>query len=85
MTSQQSTCEVTPMHTPIPDRLIRDDDVAAILACSKATVWRRVADKTLPAPIRLGGLSRWSQSEILAVIEAAKAQRETNTHAKEIV
>lgn len=63
------------MHTAHPDRLIRDGDVAAMLGCSKATVWRRVADRSLPSPIRMGGLSRWSQAEILSVIETAKASR----------
>lgn len=64
------------MQTLSPDPLIRDEDIAAILGCSTATVWRRVADGTLPAPVRLVGLSRWPRSEILAVIETAKAQRD---------
>ena len=67
------------------DRLIRDDDVAEMLGCSTATIWRRVADGTLPAPVRFGGLSRWSQSEIVSVIEAAKAQRHTANQAREDV
>jgi len=39
------------------------------------TFWRRVADGTVPKPVKLGGLSRWPQSEILEVIETAKASR----------
>jgi predicted DNA-binding transcriptional regulator AlpA len=57
------------------DLLIRDGDAADLLGCSKATFWRRVADGTIPKPVKIGGLSRWPQSEIVAVIEAAKARR----------
>lgn len=55
--------------------LLRDVDASQILCCSKATFWRRVADGTIPRPIRIGGMSRWPQSEILAVIEQAKGRR----------
>ena len=58
-----------------PDRLIRDTEGAAILGCSKATWWRRVADGTIPRPIKLHGASRWPLSEVLDVIERAKAAR----------
>lgn len=58
------------------ERLITDTEGAAILCCSKATWWRRVADGTIPRPIKLGHASRWPLSEILAVIERAKAARD---------
>lgn len=54
------------------DRLIRDLDAANILGCSRATLWRRVKDGTIPKPIRIGGMTRWPASEIQAVIERAK-------------
>lgn len=57
------------------DPLIRDGDAAGMLGCSKATFWRRVADGTIPRPVKIGGMSRWPQSEIRAVIDHAKAQR----------
>lgn len=57
------------------DPLIRDSDAAVLLGCSKATFWRRVSDGTIPRPVKIGGMSRWPQSEIVAVIEAAKARR----------
>lgn len=57
------------------DPLIRDADGAELIGCSKATWWRRVADGTLPEPVKIGGISRWPLSEIVAVIEAAKAAR----------
>ena len=58
--------------------LLRDREVASLLCCSKATVWRRVADGTLPAPIKLGGTTRWVKSEVLAVIDVAKTERFSN-------
>lgn len=58
------------------DPLLRDREAAPILGMSVPTFWRRVQDGTIPKPLKLGGLSRWPQSEILEVIEHAKAQRE---------
>lgn len=71
------TYQVPDGTTPITvvDPLITADDGAAILNVSVATFWRRVADRTIPQPLKLGSLSRWPRSEILAVIEKAKAAR----------
>ncbi len=55
--------------------LISDVEVAEILGCSRTTIWRRVADGTLPHPVKLGGLSRFVLSEINAIIESAMAAR----------
>jgi predicted DNA-binding transcriptional regulator AlpA len=55
--------------------LIRDTRAATLLGCSKATFWRRVADGTIPKPVKIGGTSRWPLGEIIEVIEAAKGQR----------
>lgn len=57
------------------DPLLSVREGAALLQLSVPTFWRRVADGTIPKPVKLGGLSRWPQSEILAVIDAAKARR----------
>lgn len=59
----------------ITDPLLKDREAAPLLGISVPTFWRRVADGTIPKPIKLGVLSRWPQSEILAVIERAKAAR----------
>lgn len=61
----------------ITDPLLKDKEAAPLLGISVPTFWRRVADGTVPKPIKLGALSRWPQSEILAVIEKAKADRIT--------
>jgi len=59
------------------DPLIRDAEGAALLGCSKATWWRRVADGTLPPAIKIGGMSRWKLSDVLEVIDRASEQRKT--------
>lgn len=68
-------------QTAIPvapvDPLLKDREAAPLLGISVPTFWRRVKDGTVPKPIKLGALSRWPQSEILEVIERAKAARHT--------
>ena len=59
------------------DPLLTARESAGFLQISIPTFWRRVADGTVPKAVRLGGLSRWPQSEIAGVIERAKANRET--------
>lgn len=59
----------------IPDSLLTAREGAKLLQVSIPTFYRRIADGTLPKPIKLGNLSRWSQSEIIAAIEAAKSRR----------
>lgn len=57
------------------DPLLSVREGAAELGVSVPTFWRRVADGTIQKPLKLGGLSRWPKSEILGVIEKAKAAR----------
>lgn len=57
------------------DPLIRDKEAANILRISTATFWRRVKDGTVPSPIKLGSMSRWSRSEIIAIVERLKVTR----------
>ena len=57
-------------------RLISDKETADILGCSRATVWRRVSDGTLPKPVRIGSLTRWVDGEIYDCVAAAMANRE---------
>ena len=55
-----------------------DQSSAAWLGLSRATFWRRVADGTLPRPIRLGGRTLWRRSELRAVIDNLAATRDRN-------
>jgi len=64
----------------IIDPLLNVREGAAQLNVSVPTFWRRVADGTISRPIKLGGLSRWPQSEITSVVEQAKAQRDEEIH-----
>lgn len=66
--------------SPLPgvDSLLKVGEAANVLSISVPSFWRRVADGSVPKPIKLGSSSRWLQSEILAVIEDAKARRETH-------
>ncbi|MFG1464197.1 DNA-binding protein [Xanthobacter sp. DSM 24535] len=61
--------------TKVDDPLVSVDMGASLLGMSVASFWRRVADGTIPEPLKLGRLSRWPRSEILTVIEKAKAAR----------
>lgn len=42
---------------------------AEMLGVSEPTIWRRVADGTLPPPIKIVQLSRWADSDIEAAIK----------------
>lgn len=65
-----------PTAAPIPDALrhfdtlpeaahVRLPVVAALFACSPATVWRRVKSQSLPAPRKLSeGVTAWRVSEL---------------------
>ena len=52
-------------------------DLATEFNCNPSTIWRRVADGTLPKPFKIGGLTRWVPEEIDAVIDRAKRARNT--------
>jgi predicted DNA-binding transcriptional regulator AlpA len=58
-----------------PQLLLTDHATAAMYGISRSTLWRRVADGTLPKPIRIGGATRFVRAEHLAVIDQARAAR----------
>jgi len=59
----------------IIDPLLTARESALTLDVSVPTFYRRVADGTVPHPVKIGCLSRWPKSEIIAVIETAKQKR----------
>lgn len=59
----------------IIDPLLTAREGAVALQISEPTFWRWVKQGILPKAVKLGGMSRWPRSEILEVIEQAKAQR----------
>lgn len=60
---------------PIIDPLLTVQEGSALLKVSVPTFWRWVAKGLLPKAVKLGGMSRWPQSEIIAFVEKAKAVR----------
>lgn len=62
---------------PLPDRLLRIQDVTACTSLSKTTVYKRIAEGTFPAPVSLGAQCvRWRASDISAwVASLAPAAR----------
>ncbi len=47
-----------------PDRLLRDTEAATMLGVARSTFHRWVADGELPKPVKMGGCTRWWQSEL---------------------
>jgi prophage regulatory protein len=61
---------------PTPVLLSREDLKARGISYSRAQLYRKVKDKTFPAPVRLGeNKVAWVSSEIDAWIEAIVAAR----------
>ncbi|MNV01390.1 Prophage CP4-57 regulatory protein (AlpA) [compost metagenome] len=59
----------------VTDPLLTANEVVAFLRISRPTFYRRIADGTIPQPVKIGALSRWPRSEIVRSIENAKAAR----------
>jgi predicted DNA-binding transcriptional regulator AlpA len=57
------------------DPLLTDKEAAKILGVCVATFWRWNRVGIAPTPVKLGGITRWPRSEILALIEKAKTDR----------
>ena len=57
-------------------RLVSDREAARLLGVSRSSWWRRVADGTMPPPLKIGGATRWRADEIEAAIERLAAGRE---------
>lgn len=49
--------------------LMADHTAAALLGISRATFWRRVKDGTFPAPVKIGGATRWRRADLLAAVD----------------
>lgn len=59
-----------------PDRLLRDTEAAAMLGIGRSTFLRWVASCELPKPVKMGGCTRWWQSEIEAYVAELSEARD---------
>lgn len=59
--------------------LLTAPESAVLLRCGLSTFHRWVARGIVGPPLKLGGTSRWPRSEILALIETAKARRDRSS------
>lgn len=60
---------------PPPDRFLRLPDVQSAVGLRRAMIYRTIAEGRFPRPTKLGRISAWSENEVLAWIEARKAER----------
>ncbi len=60
------------MDTQLEERrIVRRDEVSKLTGLARATIYKKVADGSFPAPIRLGTRSvGWRLSDIIAWLQA---------------
>ena len=65
-----------------PDRLLRLPEVLGLIGVSRPVLYRKMkrplSDSGFPRQIKLGKVSAWSESEVLAWIEARKGERKAD-------
>ena len=59
-----------------PRKLLSVRSVAARYECHPSSVWRWVAQRKFPAPIHIGGMTRWLEAEVDAYDAQAASQRQ---------
>jgi predicted DNA-binding transcriptional regulator AlpA len=53
------------------DRILcTDKEAAEMLAMGRSTFWKKVGDRLLPGPVKIGGLTRWRVSDLRRHLEA---------------
>jgi predicted DNA-binding transcriptional regulator AlpA len=52
--------------------LVDAEEAAALFSMGKSTFWREVKNKNVPAPVKIGGLTRWRVSDLLRCRPAEK-------------
>ena len=57
------------------DELPTREEVEAVVRFGRQSIYNRMEDDSFPHPIKLGTLSRWKRSEVLAWLEEKAAQR----------
>lgn len=59
------------------DRLLTLHDVKKFTGLGATTIYHYMNEDRFPKPIKLGRSSRWVESELMAWLEAKKAERDT--------
>lgn len=74
MTTEKATKTKKVILIPPEDRILVPAGEAAVL-CSmgKSTFWREVARGTIPAPVKIGGLTRWRVADLVRIGQPANA------------
>jgi predicted DNA-binding transcriptional regulator AlpA len=49
--------------------LVTASEAAKMLAMGQSTFWRKVAEKKLPQPVKVAGITRWRVADLHACIE----------------
>lgn len=57
-------------------RIIRLPDVMKLTTFSKASIYRKIAAREFPAPVKLGSASGWFEDEVDAWMQRLAAARE---------
>ncbi|MGR3572809.1 helix-turn-helix transcriptional regulator [Brevirhabdus sp.] len=63
------------IESSTPDKLVSIAAVAAILDRSRASIYRDIAQRVLPKPLKIGRSSRWRMSEVDAYIQRLSDNR----------
>lgn len=45
-------------------------EAAKLLSMGKSTFWREVSKGTLPAPVKIGGLTRWRVADLQRALQS---------------
>ncbi|KGU41816.1 helix-turn-helix transcriptional regulator [Xanthomonas citri] len=66
----------TAAPAPAPRRFLRIPDVMSRTGLSKSTIYAKIRLKEFPAPVSLGSISAWVESEISEWMDAQVAARD---------
>lgn len=50
--------------------LVSDKEAAQMLSMGRSTFWQAVKDKLAPAPVKIGGLTRWRVADLRQHVQA---------------
>lgn len=56
-------------------------EAAQMLSMGKSTFWREVAKGTIPAPVKIGGLTRWRVQDLQQFLLPTNQPTTPSTHA----